>query len=113
MATTLVGGTFTATITTTITINGKDRGCTNTYSVANVLYHDVRTMQVPAGGEIDILAFVAAGTAIGAGKFVDATVKWLQIWNKNDTRDLRFRLVNTGAEVADVNIPPGGRYCAY
>ena len=108
MSTTLTGGTFTATLSTSVTINGKDRGCSNLYTVSNVIYHDIRTMQVPTGSEIDVLAFASAGLPLGAGKFLDSSIKYLSIVNKDDANTLRFRLVNTGAEAVDIALPPNG-----
>lgn len=105
MATTLTSTTWTMQITSSATINGINRGCSWTITVPTVSYHDVRTMAIPTAAEIDILTFVAAGTAIGSGKFTDTTVRYLMIRNLDDTNFVRMRLIDTGGKTIDVKIP--------
>lgn len=81
MATTLTAATMTVTITEAISLNNKDKGSTNEYTIASVTEVSQRIVNVPTS-EVIILAM---GTAVAAGQFVESTVKYIRLTNKDDT----------------------------
>ena len=81
MATTIEAATLTVTLTEEITLNGQDKGATNTLTVASVTEVSQRIINVPAS-EVVILAM---GTAVAAGQFVESTIRYIRITNKDDT----------------------------
>ena len=81
MATTIEAATLTVTLTDEITLNGQDKGATNTLTVASVTEVSQRIINVPAS-EVVILAM---GTAVAAGQFVESTIRYIRITNKDDT----------------------------
>ena len=93
MATTIEAATLTVTLTEEITLNGQDKGATNTLTVASVTEVSQRIINVPAS-EVVILAM---GTAVAAGQFVESTIRYIRITNKDDTNHvtLVFRSENS------------------
>ena len=81
MATTIEAATLTVTLTEEITLNGQDKGATNTLTVASVTEVSQRIINVPAS-EVVILAM---GAAVAAGQFVESTIRYIRITNKDDT----------------------------
>ena len=92
MATTISAGTLTVTLTEAITLNGQDKGASNILTVSSVTEVSQRIINVPTS-EVVILAM---GTAVAAGQFVESTVKYIRITNKDDTNHvtLTFRSEN-------------------
>lgn len=74
--------TLTVTITEAITLNGQDKGATNTLTVSSVTEVSQRIVEVPTS-EITILVFQASSP--GAGTFTEADVRYIRITNKDDT----------------------------
>ena len=81
MATTIEAATLTVTLTEEITLNGQDKGATNTLTVASVTEVSQRIINVPAS-EVVILAM---GAAVAAGQFDEDDVRYIRITNKDDT----------------------------
>ena len=81
MATTIEAATLTVTLTEEITLNAQDKGATNTLTVAAVTEVSQRIINVPAS-EVVILAM---GAAVAAGQFVESTIRYIRITNKDDT----------------------------
>ena len=81
MATTIEAATLTVTLTEEITHNGQDKGATNVLTVASVTEVSQRIINVPAS-EVVILAM---GAAVAAGQFVESTIRYIRITNKDDT----------------------------
>ena len=92
MATTISAGTLTVTLTEAITLNGQDKGASNILTVSSVTEVSQRIVNVPTS-EVVILAM---GTGVAAGQFVESTVKYIRITNKDDTNHvtLTFRSEN-------------------
>jgi len=82
MATTITAATLTVTITEEISLNGQDKGSTNTLTVASVTAVSQRIVEVPQT-EINLLSFQA--TNPGAGTFDRADVRYIRLTNKDDT----------------------------
>ena len=93
MATSITAATLTVTITEAITLNGQDKGATNTLTVASVTEVSQRIVNVPIT-EVILLAF---GTAVAAGQFVEGDVRYIRITNKDATNfvTLVFRSENS------------------
>jgi hypothetical protein len=94
MATSITAATLTVTITEAISLNGQDKGSTNSTTVASVTEVSQRIVAVPES-EITILAFQA--TNPGAGTFDEADVRYIRITNKDNTNfvQLTFRDENS------------------
>ena len=93
MATTISAATLTVTLTESITLNGQDKGATNSLEIASVTEVSQRIVNVPTS-EVVILAM---GTAVAAGQFIESTVRYIRITNKDDTNHvtLTFRNENS------------------
>ena len=82
MATTIEAATLTVTLTEQVVLNGQEKGATNSLTVSDVTEVSQRIINVPAS-EVVILAF--SGTAVAAGQFVESTIRYIRITNKDDT----------------------------
>ena len=93
MATTITAATLTVTLTEAISLNGQDKGATNTLTVSSVTEVSQRIVNVPTS-EVVVLAM---GTAVAAGQFVEGDVRYIRITNKDDTNHvtLVFRSENS------------------
>jgi|1_EtaG_2_1085319.scaffolds.fasta_scaffold25936_2 hypothetical protein len=93
MATTISAATLTVTLTESITLNGQDKGATNSLEIASVTEVSQRIVNVPTS-EVVVLAM---GTAVAAGQFIESTVRYIRITNKDDTNHvtLTFRNENS------------------
>jgi hypothetical protein len=84
MATTITAATLTVTITEEISLNGQDKGSTNTLAIASVTEVNQRIVNVPTS-EVVVLAM---GTAVAAGQFVEGDVRYIRLTNKDDTNHI-------------------------
>ena len=93
MATTIEAATLTVTLTEQIELNGQEKGATNSLTISDVTEVSQRIVNVPAS-EVVILAM---GTAVAAGQFVESTIRYIRITNKDDTNHvtLVFRSENS------------------
>ena len=94
MASTIVNATLAITITEAVTLNGKSYGNINNLSIANVNEVDERIMTIPTS-EVAILEY---GSAVAAGTFVGANVKYLRITNKDDTNFISLKIADGGSD---------------
>jgi hypothetical protein len=85
---------MTVTITEEISLNGQDKGSTNSLTIASIAEIDQRIVEVPTS-EITILAFQA--TNPGVGTYDEADVRYIRITNKDDTNHvtLTFKSENS------------------
>ena len=93
MATTIEAATLTVTLTEQVELNGQEKGATNSLTISDVTEVSQRIVNVPAS-EVVILAM---GTAVAAGQFVESTIRYIRITNKDDTNHvtLVFRSENS------------------
>ena len=96
MATTITAATLTVQVIETISLNGQDKGSTNTLTVASVTEVDQRIVNVSTTEQI-ILAF---GTAVLPGQFIDGDVRYIRITNKDDTNHCTLVFRSGTAECA-------------
>ena len=94
MATTITAATLTVTITEEISLNGQDKGSTNTLTVTSVTEVSQRIVEVPTS-EITILSFQA--TNPGAGTFDRADVRYIRLTNKDDTNHVVLVFTDDGS----------------
>ena len=73
-----------------LTLNGQEQGSTNSFSVAGINNIDKRIVSVPTS-EITLVSF---STAIAAGTFNEANVRYIRITNKDTTNHLYLVLKN-------------------
>ena len=87
MATTITAATLTVTITEAVTLNGQDKGATNTLTVSSVTEVSQRIVEIPTS-EITVLSFQANNP--GAGTFDKADVRYIRLTNKDDTHHIEL-----------------------
>ncbi len=87
MATTVTPATATITITEAISLNGQDKGSTNSFTIASVTEVQQRIVNIPTS-EIILLAFAA--TVPGPGAFNEADVRYIRITNLDDTNHVQL-----------------------
>ena len=87
MATTITAATLTVTLTEEITLNGQDKGSTNALTVASVTEVSQRIVNIPVA-EVIIIAMGAS--AVAAGQFVEADVRYIRLTNKDDTNHIEL-----------------------
>ena len=88
MATTITAATLTVTITEEITLNGQDKGSTNTLTIASITEASQRIVEIPTSAEITVLSFQQ--TRPGAGTFNEADVRYIRLTNKDDTNFIQI-----------------------
>lgn len=103
MASTLQTTNCTITITEQLTSNGEVYNFSNQLVLANIKPFDPRVMTVPTS-EVTIMAF---STAVAAGTFIGANVKYIRVTNKDDTNFIRLRCTKTSGQTFDIKLEAG------
>ncbi len=103
MATTIVDGILTITITEDIVLNGQSINSSNKIDIAAINEVDKRIVTIPVASEVNILAFAAT---VAAGTFIPANVKYIRITNKDSANPVRCRAIKSGADTVDLQIDP-------
>ena len=80
MASTITSAVLTVSVSESITLNGKEQGSINAYTVAAINEVFKRIITVPTS-EITLLNF---GTAVSAGTFDESKVRYIRITNKDN-----------------------------
>jgi hypothetical protein len=93
MTTTIAPATLTVTLTEVISLNGQDKGSSNTLTIDSVTEVSQRIVEVPQS-EITILAFQA--TNPGSGTFDKADVRYIRLLNLDDTNFIQITVASTG-----------------
>ena len=109
MTSTISSATLTVTHTEALTLNGVDRGVTNTLSIASIneVSHRIQTVTTS-----DENSLITLGAAAGAGTFVDSAVKYIRITNKDDTNFITLGLEASG-DCAYVKLGAGQTFLIY
>ena len=97
MASSIAAATLTVTITEAITLNGYDRGSSNSLTVASVLNVDMRTHTISTTEE-DLLK---VGVTASSGQYAKGSVRYCRITNKDDTNHCILVMKNTGNSSAN------------
>lgn len=103
MATTITAATLTVTITEAISLNGQDKGSTNTLTISSVTEVSQRIVNVPTS-EVIILAM---GTAVAAGQMVEGDVRYIRITNLDDTNHVTLVFRSEGSAEFAVKLDRG------
>ena len=98
--------TMTVSITESVTINGADRGNSNSFTLPNI--HEVmeRTVTVPAS-EITLISF---STAAAGGTFVEGDVRYIRITNKDASNFVMINVEGDASTDFTIRLDPGGSY---
>ena len=103
MATTLTAATLTVTVTESISLNGKDQGATNSFTVASIneVYKHIVSATTTA------TTFIKFGTAASAGTLIRADVSYLRITNLDDTNFVTVGLSDDSSDTAYLKLEKG------
>ena len=104
MPSTITAGTLVVELTTTLTLNTETFNTSNKLTINNIDQADKRILSIPFASEVEIVNF---STAVGAGTFVGANVKYLQIVNKDSANFVRIRVAKTAAQTLDIKLEAG------
>jgi len=95
---------LTVTITEAITLNGVDRGATNTLTSAATEV-DHRILDITTS----YIEYIRFGATNGAGQYKDSTVNYVRITNLDASADITLRL-RSDAHTVYVKVEPKGSY---
>ena len=109
MASTISAATLTVTHTEALTLNGVDRGVTNTLSIASVNEVDHRIMTIPTSA---LFTLVGMGASVAGGTFVASGVKYIRVTNKDDTNFVNLALEASG-DAAYFKLKAGETFLLY
>ena len=84
MTSTLTAATMSVTLTESIELNGTNQGATNTLEIASIAEVSKRIVNIPTS-EVEV---VAMATAVASGTFVESTVMYIRLTNKDDTNHI-------------------------
>jgi len=97
MTSTLTAATMTVTLTESIELNGTNQGATNTLEIASIAEVSKRIVNIPTS-EVEV---VAMSTAVASGTFIESTVMYIRLTNKDDTNHITLTFKDEDAtEVA-------------
>ena len=91
MASTITAATMTVKITESISLNGKDQGAINSFTIPSVATISKRIIDVPAS-EVEIIAM--SSSAVSSGTFIESDVKYIRITNLDDTNHVTLLFKN-------------------
>jgi hypothetical protein len=103
MASTLDTTNLTVTISEQLTSNGQTLNFSNQLVLANIKPFDPRVMTIPTS-EVTVIAF---GSAVAAGTFIAANIKYIRVTNKDDTNFIRVRVTDVSGQTFDVKVEAG------
>lgn len=104
MPSTITAGTLVVELMTTLTLNTETFNTSNKLTITNIDQADKRILSIPFASEVEIVNF---DTAVGAGTFIGANVKYLQIVNKDSANFIRLRVAHSGGATFDVKVEAG------
>lgn len=110
MSTTIVPATLTVTHTEAVTLNGVDRGVTNTLTIASIneISHRIVTIDTAAARTL-----LTLGTTAGAGAFIKTNIRYIRITNKDNTNFVTLGMLDTSGDTAYVKLEAGQTFCMY
>ena len=100
MSTTLTAATMTVTVTEAISLNGKDQGATNSFTIASIneVFKQIVTATTTA------TTFLKFGTAASAGTLIRSDVSYMRITNLDDTNFVTVGLQDDSSDTAYVKL---------
>mgnify|MGYP003127936866 FL=1 len=110
MSTTIVPATLTVTHTEAVTLNGVDRGVTNTLTIASIneISHRIVTIDTAAARTL-----LTLDTTAGAGAFIKSNIRYIRITNKDNTNFVTLGMLDTSGDTAYVKLEAGQTFCMY
>ena len=103
MASTITAATLTVTITEAITLNDKDQGVQNTYTIASVTEINNRIVNIPTSEVI----VAVMGTVVAAGQYVESTTKYIRMTNKDNANHITLVFRNENNDEFAVKLDSG------
>jgi len=110
MSSTITPATLTVTHSESVTLNGVDRGVTNTLTIASINEIDHRIVSVDTSAARTLLTL---GATVGAGAFIKANIKYIRITNKDNTNYVTLGMLDSGGDTAYVKLEAGQTFCMY
>ena len=110
MASTISAATLTVTHTEALTLNGVDRGVTNTTTISSINEVDHRILTIPTSSLVNVMTF---SSTVGSGSFVRGNVKYIRITNKDDTNYVTIQLIKTSSDVVYLKLEKGQTFVLY
>jgi hypothetical protein len=104
MASTITAQSLTVTISEQIVLNNQQINSENQVTVPNINEIGKRIVSIPFDSQVTILNF---GTAVAAGTYINANVKYIRITNKDNSNFVRIRVIKTAGQTFDVKVEPG------
>ena len=104
MASTITAATLTVTITEAITLNGKDQGAKNTYTIASVKEISNRIVNIPSTSEVIVAVM---GSAVAAGQYIQSTTKYIRMTNKDNANHITLVFRNEASNEFAVKLDAG------
>ena len=110
MTSTISAATLTVTHTEALTLNGVDRGVTNTLTIASINEVDHRIVSVDTSAARTL---VSTAATVGAGTFINSNVKYIRLTNKDDTNFVTIGILRASAEAVYLKLEAGQTFCFY
>ena len=104
MASTITAATMTVKITESISLNGKDQGAINSFTIPSVATISKRIIDVPAS-EVEIIAM--SSSAVSSGTFIESDVKYIRITNLDDANHVTLLFKNENDNEFAVKLDKG------
>ena len=95
--------TLVSTITESITLNGKERGSTNTLTIGSVTEIFHRIVTCPSGSDTTVATFRAATSTADGALNLD-NVKYIRLTNLDDSNPINLSLQVAGGEDGTANM---------
>tara|TARA_R100000908_G_C3743900_1_gene139716 strand:+ start:247 stop:699 length:453 start_codon:yes stop_codon:yes gene_type:complete len=110
MSSTITPATLTVTHTEAVTLNGVDRGVSNTLTIASIneISHRIVTIDTAAARTL-----LTLGTTTGAGAFIKTNIRYIRITNKDNTNFVTLGMLDTSGDTAYVKLEAGQTFCMY
>jgi len=110
MSSTITPATLTVTHTEAVSLNGVDRGVTNTLTIASINEVDNRIMTVDTSAARTLLTLEAT---VGPGAFLSTNIKYIRITNKDNTNYVTLGIIENSGETAYVKLEAGQTFLMY
>ncbi len=104
MASSITPSTLTVTISESLNLNGQPLDSKNELTIANIAAVDKRIVTLPTSSEVTIVDFA---TAVAAGTFIAANLKYVRVTNKDTVNYARIRITKNGNQTYDQQLDAG------
>ena len=103
MASTISAATLTVTVSESITLNGQNRGSTNSRTIASINEVMTRVITVPTS-EISV---INTGAENASGTWKKDDIRYIRITNKDDTNFLLVNIIGSDSDEALIKVDAG------